>query len=147
MRTMLVAFVLVAFSGWSMVAVAIGQKKDPKEPPKVLPGKEEPKIKVAQPGKLELKGKVAVDVKVETIRKFEKPIATPPDKGPPERKGGQWRWHQHHGWVWLTVNVPQTVVLPIEYKLPPVIVYYEVEKAPIQVICPHCDKPIWVYMD
>lgn len=92
------------------------------------------------------KGKI-VEKKVEAAPKFRTEITHVPATKPPERKGGSWHWHRWHGWTWLPVGMaPKTILLEANYRLPAVTVFYETTPAPLEIICPHCGKPIAVYV-
>jgi hypothetical protein len=91
------------------------------------------------------KGK-EVQKKAAELPRFAKPIDHVPDHRPPARAGGSWHWHRHHGWVLIPVAIaPRTILLPVEFVLPPVVVYYQAETPPIEVICPHCGRPLLIY--
>jgi hypothetical protein len=91
-------------------------------------------------------GKV-VERKSDAIVRFHTKIGTVPTFRPEARKGGNWHWHPWNGWVWLPIGVgPNAVLLEETYALPKVAVVYETAPAPMEVICPHCGKPITVYV-
>lgn len=92
-----------------------------------------------------LKGTV-VEKKTTMLPKFEKPIPHVPHNHPPDKAGGSWHWHEHHGWMWFRQGfAPQTVIVPANFALPPSVFLYETTAQPVTVVCPHCGKPFAIY--
>lgn len=106
-----------------------------------------PKVEKAPKTDAGPQGKVVQDAKADKLPKFKSEVTTPPSHKPPPRPGGSWHWHRWHGWVWLNVNIaPATVVLPVDFRLPASVVYYQSESVPLRIICPHCGQSINVYI-
>ena len=72
------------------------------------------------------------------LRRFDRPLSRPNIARPPVRRGGDWRWHQSFGWIWLPTGVGGGVeILPPNFVLPPTVDYWN--SGPT-VRCPHCGR-------
>ena len=94
-----------------------------------------------QPGSNPGGGRV-VELPVDKLPRFNKPIPQPPKHMPPERKGGSWHWHPSRGYLWFPqAQAPRTYVLEPTYRLPARVFYYQ-QPAASTITCPHCGNVV-----